>query len=286
MIFIVSIEASTKTKKMFFLMYVHRDGKPYLHRRHNTTEHFRRECMNPPIASQKTVIKPLSQTMKEPYDLSESVAHAFSLERIGKASKPLDPEILSGKLLLLQQEQEKKEQTDRMMSEKQEQIGRMLKERLTKSAQSHPQPKSSTMLTDLLKPSNFDEDDQSILDHHVSRVFSPGSVSPGQIHRPHQHRSSEMCSSLTDFGEKTKIFPLKKTEFYRMFFFVGFFILASQALRHSKSTPDHATSSFNANTSKKAPFKWPSTNNNNNIDSGISMYSSIGPYKVKDMRSK
>lgn len=160
--------------------------------------------MNPTIASQKTVVKPLSHTMKETNDLPESLRNPFSSKRMEDASKPFDRELLTKKLLELQKEQERKEQS-------QEQFGQLLKDKLTKPVQSQ-QP---VMLRAFLQPT-FDEDDQSILDHHVSRVFSPGSVSPGQVHRPHQHRSSEMSSSLPDYGKETEIFLLKN--------FISFFV--------------------------------------------------------------
>lgn len=122
--------------------------------------------MNPPIPHQKTVIRPLAQGLKGSV---EPVTKA----RFEKASQPLDPDLLTKKLLHVQQVREEQEQ--------QEQFGRMVNDRLAQMD---------------------DTDDQSILDQHVSRVFSPhrtpGTVSPGQLHRP---AMNEMSTSLSDFGE-------------------------------------------------------------------------------------
>lgn len=74
------------------------------------------------------------------------------------------------------------------------------------------QERFSRSLTDKLssaQPRVFpavEDDDQSILDQHVSRVFSPylspGTISPKHLHRFH-HRSNEMSTSMPDFGKRT-----------------------------------------------------------------------------------
>lgn len=139
-----------------------------MHRRRNMPE----QCINPSIAHQTTVVRPVTQDGRESFgDIPKA--------RLEKASQPLDHELLSEKLKLLQKEQderEKKQQHEHFS------IG-MLNDRLTQMD---------------------DFDNQAILDQHVSRVFSPirtpGTVSPGQPHRP-TSRYTDMSASLTDFSK-------------------------------------------------------------------------------------
>lgn len=92
---------------------------------------------------------------------------------------------------------------ERENEERQEQFNRALKDRLT-SPQFKTQPKMFPET--LLKTSIIEDDDQSILDQHVSRVFSPhlspGTASPRQLQRHQQHRNNEMSTSMPDFGKK------------------------------------------------------------------------------------
>lgn len=124
----------------------------------------RYDCMNPSIPQQNTVIKPLAQASKNTFG-------SIQKSRLENAAKPFDPDLLTRKLLEFQKSQDQ--------HEKQEQFGRSLNDRLTQ-------------IDDL--------DGQSILDQHVSRVFSPhqtpGTVSPGQFHRPAMNEMSPL-----DFGK-------------------------------------------------------------------------------------
>lgn len=140
-----------------------------MHRIPTTVENYRRAIINPETPSLKTVFKPTIEGFKE-------TVEPLSKSRMEKASHELNPEVLTSKLNALKQQMEKKEYFDKALTDR------------LKTAQLQTQ---------------FEDDDQSILDQHITRVFSPylspGSVSPRHVNRPH-HRSSEMSSSLTDFG--------------------------------------------------------------------------------------
>lgn len=80
------------------------------------------------------------------------------------------------------------------------------------------QEKFNRSLTDKLTSL---DDDQTILDQHVSRVFSPylspGTISPGHLQK-YQNRHNEMSSSMPDFGKsntkQTNEFILIELTFY------------------------------------------------------------------------
>lgn len=159
-------------------MSVHRDGKPYFHRKPTAAENYRKSFVNPPITSQKTALKPFSQGLKA------SIQPAMK-SHADKTSYKLDAEILFQKLDALKSEMEN--------VEKQERFSQSLSAKLN-SAQPRVFPA-------------VEDDDQSILDQHVSRVFSPflspGTISPNHLHRYH-HRPNEMSTSMPDFGKTMK----------------------------------------------------------------------------------
>lgn len=183
---IKKIESSRKKQTFFFSIF--RDGKPYFHRKPTDYSY-----VNPNVASQRTIVKPLSQGLKESIE-------PLPKSRMEKASFALDS---NKDYLLMRLNDLKREQEN---AEKQEQFNRVLKDRLSAPQfKTHPKMFPET----LLKTSIVEDDDQSILDQHVSRVFSPlispGTASPRQLQRHQQHRNSEMSSSMPDFG-KDKIY--------------------------------------------------------------------------------
>lgn len=116
----------------------------------------------------------------------------ISKSRLQQASIGLDAEVLKSKLSALKKNMEKQEELEKALNER------------LKSAHFQSQPK--VFPEALLKHGLVEEDDQSILDQHVSRVFSPhlsgeqSPIQPRQVSR-HHHRSNEMSTSLTDFGK-------------------------------------------------------------------------------------
>ncbi|XP_055311072.1 axin [Sitodiplosis mosellana] len=207
-----------------------KDGKPYFHRRPMPIEDMRK-CMNGPIASHKTAVYPLAQGSKE----RTKTPPPISKSKMEQASHPLDAAELCKKLTALKEELDKKG----------ERLHRILSDKLQSA-----QPREFPLV---------EEDDQSILDHHVSRVFSPGDSTPGNESPRHlqknHHRSNEMSSSTPDFATQ-------------------------QQMRHSRSIPEHAGLFGSSKT--KVHNMWSSQN----IDSGIdSLYAATAPYRAKETRS-
>ncbi|XP_020811968.1 axin isoform X3 [Drosophila serrata] len=109
----------------------------------------------------------------------------------------------------------------------------------------------------------LDEDnDQDILDQHVSRVWkdqtphrSPGTMSPCPP-VPSRRRTATHDSGMVSDGAMS---------------------LSGQSMKHSKSMPDHSSCS-----SRKLTNKWPSMN----TDSGISMFSADTVTKYKESSSR
>lgn len=106
-----------------------------------------------------------------------------------------------------------------------------------------------------------DDNDQSILDKHVSRVWddltphrSPGTVSPCPP-VPNRRRTHDPPLSGID-GNSVGSHIFQHFDKFSRF-------PAGQSMRHSKSMPDHASSS------KRLTHKWASMN----TDSGISLFS-------------
>ncbi|ALC46265.1 Axn [Drosophila busckii] len=107
-----------------------------------------------------------------------------------------------------------------------------------------------------------DDNDQAILDQHVSRVWkdqtphrSPGTMSPCPP-IPSRRRTATHDSGMVSDGAMS---------------------LSGHSMKHSKSMPDHPSSC-----SRKLTNKWPSIN----TDSGISMFSdTVMKYKESSSRS-
>lgn len=218
--------------------------------------------MNPPV-SQPTIaaFKPGSAFVPK-----EPVGKVSNARLSSANNSAINASELFQKLNALKREQEDQE--------KQERFSRSLADKLTSA-----QPRVFAAMEDQL------DDDQSILDQHVSRVFSPylspGTISPKHLHKYH-HRHNEMSTSMPDFGKlctkKSLFFTQSKKENVLKKLLILFIV--PQAMRHSKSIPENASTMFNT-TTKKLSHKWSSQN----IDSGISLYSADMPYKAKEMKS-
>ncbi|XP_067615996.1 axin-like isoform X1 [Eurosta solidaginis] len=106
-----------------------------------------------------------------------------------------------------------------------------------------------------------EDNDQDILDQHVSRVWkdqtphrSPGTISPCPP-LPSRRRTITHDSGMLSDGAMN---------------------IGGHSMKHSKSMPDHSSSS------RKLTNKWPSTN----TDSGISIFSADTLIKYKDASSR
>lgn len=154
-----------------------------MYRKMTSAENYRKCHVNPPVLSQKTLIKPLSQGSKEMSDTMHSTQKSHADKSKCQLANYLDPQVLCEKLDALKKEMETLEVQDLRFS-------RSLSDKLS-----------------LAQPRVFpavEDDDQSILDQHVSRVFSPylspGTISPKHLHRFH-HRTNEMSTSMPEFGK-------------------------------------------------------------------------------------
>lgn len=150
-------------------------------------EDIRTARINPPNASQKTPLKPFSQGrggIVAPGPLSN--------DRLNKASHELDPELLTKKLLdYLREEKSKREKQEEEVFFSKQLDASSLNDKLSSARPREP----------------IEEDDQSILDDHVSRAIpSPGTISPRHLkHNRYQHRSNGMSTTMPDSGESIAI---------------------------------------------------------------------------------
>lgn len=195
-----------------------------MHRKPTPAEDYRKAHLNPPTTSQKTLLKSISQGLKESVE-------PISKSRMESSPYPIDYKELYKKLEHLKREQDK---------ELQEHFLSNLSNNLSSKLHSAAQPR---MLTDVReKLSNIlnstqlrgDVDCQSILDLHVSSVFSPrhtpGTTSPKNLPRPHQ-RSNEMSSSVPDFGKRNR------QKNYQLFFAaLSFISIFSFSYSHATDT--------------------------------------------------
>lgn len=166
----------------------HRDGRQYIHRKLTAAEDPRKNFINPPAASHRTTaIKPISQGLRE-----TAVMNGFSQGRLAQAnSYKLDTDTLFAKLNTVKHEQD--------IQESQDNLFRQVHDKLEKSKEQR------------VFPAMEEDDGQSILDQHVSRVFSPNqNNSPGTISPKHlsrlQHRNNEMTTSMPEFGKFQNFF--------------------------------------------------------------------------------
>lgn len=185
-----------------------------MHRRPTPAEDYRKAHLNPQVMSQKSLIKPLNQGIKESVE-------PLSKSRPECAPYPIDPKELFEKLEMLKRKQEKEKQEKE--KEQQRELGKnnFIQELSSKLQSAQPRTTATAaaaqpgvqdkeiIARSIINMLNSglprdDVDVQSILDHHVSSVFSPrhtpGSTSPKNLQRSH-HRSNEMSSSVPDFGK-------------------------------------------------------------------------------------
>lgn len=168
---------------------LYRDGRPLIHRKQTAAEDPRRSFMNPPAASQRTLVKPTSQGLRELIGFNGPPQAKLDQ---AKNFVGINPKDLTEKLNKLKREREIQGNPDMLVHHAHERLGSRF-------------------------PAMEEDDGQSILDQHVSRVFSPGNNnSPGTISPKHlnklHHRSNEMTTSMPEFGKvhNSKLFSCFK----------------------------------------------------------------------------
>lgn len=191
-----SLEEENANKCQFPLYY--RDGQPYMHRKPTSSESMRK-CFNNNMSNANTVVEP------------------YSHERL-KASRPPNQEefvlLLTKKLEALEREQETMERVENTLKEAQKADDQPF---CPKSFASHANPglphqaNHHAFTTAILRKfsSISGDNDQDILDQHVSRVFSPlvqspGTASPHQaaaILRPPPPLPHRTIDPMTEFGK-------------------------------------------------------------------------------------
>lgn len=180
-----------------------------MHRKPTPAENYRKAHINPQIPSQKIPINPLSINQQraketeakiEPMTKSGTVNWEWYMELCKKLEDWIK-ECKNAKPPCPQEEQHGQQQKGH------EHFVNILSSKLTKypAAQQNVLADVNEKLNKLFNAqSRGDADSQTILDLHVSSVFSPrhtpGTTSPRNLPRPHQ-RSNEMSSSVPDFGK-------------------------------------------------------------------------------------
>lgn len=245
-------------------MKINRDGKPFHPRRSTAAEDHKRSFLNPSVSLSRTLVRPTQQGLKEkvePLSRSRMEQSSFAIEK--------NQDYLVQKLLEVKKIRDREEMDER--------FDQNLKDRLKIQTFKSTQK----MFPDAMMKPNIEDDDESILDLHVSRVFSPPreSTSP-HYHKPQHHRG-EIGSSMPDFSEFSKRNPFP---FYKWIInnncFNGFIrFVVVKGMPTSRSIPDHASELAGSSWSGKLPHG----HSYNAIDSGISLYSSdyMGPYRPK-----
>lgn len=179
-----------------------------MHRKPTPAEDYRKAHLNPQVLSQKTLIKPLNQGLKESVE-------PISKSKMESASYAIDHKLLYKKLECLKREQDKEVEKEHFIRSLSNKLNTAAQPRVIADVHQEKEHliRSLSNILNAAQPRG-DVDVQSILDHHVSSVFSPrhtpGSTSPKNLQRSH-HRSNEMSSSVPDFGKLEKSivhFPL------------------------------------------------------------------------------
>lgn len=154
-------------------------------------EDHKRSFLNPSVSLSRTLVRPTQQGLKEKVE-------PISRSRIEQSSFTLveNKDYFIQKLLELQKKREKEE--------KSEQFNQILNDRLKIQTFKSTQK----MFPEAMMKPNIEDDDESILDLHVSRVFSPPreSTSP-HYHKPQHHRG-EIGNSMPDFSEFSRRSPI------------------------------------------------------------------------------
>lgn len=135
----------------------------------------------------RTLVRPTLQGLKEKVE-------PISRSRMEQSSLTLDKnkDLFIQKLLELQKIREREE--------KDEQFNQILNDRLKIQTFKSTQK----MFPDTMMKPNIEDDDESILDLHVSRVFSPPRESTSPHYHKQQHHRGEIGSSMPDFSEFSK----------------------------------------------------------------------------------
>lgn len=243
---LASLSSGRTDSDTMSLSSISTDGRPHSQRRQHNRHH---------TSIERRLMNENASANKEP-DLFAIIPRTH---RHAELSKPIPKEEfvsqLMSKLEFLKQEQEK---------------GELVHKKLLEVEQSE-KSQSNKLLADAIRqkfPVDDNDNDQDILDQHVSRVFSdltpnrsPGTMSPcPNISRARRHELS--------------VFP-------------GGSMSAQSSMRHSKSMPESHPLNMMGPPAQPLPRKlnnkWPSVN----TDSGISLFSTdtLTKYSNKDMQS-
>lgn len=164
---------------------------------------------------------------------TETLVEPFSRSRL-RASKPMDPktfiEVLTGKLKLVKEDQDKKEHFNRVLTEMHpidEHQARPIVP--TQIQQTHQKALTAAILRKISP--QIEDNDQDILDQHVSRVFSP-LVSPGTS----SPRQTITTRPLPPIPPRSVEHPFGNDSYHDNSTF---------SIRHSRSIPEHASRKSN-----------------------------------------
>ncbi|KAH8313754.1 hypothetical protein KR067_011377 [Drosophila pandora] len=214
------------------------DGRPYIQRRHSSTESkaIRQSAMANKETNTFQVVIPRTQRL-------HSNEH-----------RPLKEDELVALLIPKLEEVKRKRDLEERARERNPGAAILTNERSSASDRAFAEAIREKFALD-------EDNDQDILDQHVSRVWkdqtphrSPGTMSPCPP-IPSRRRTATHDSGMVSDGAMS---------------------LSGHSMKHSKSMPDHSSCS------RKLTNKWPSMN----TDSGISMFSADTVTKYKDTSSR
>nr|AAR96130.1 RH74443p [Drosophila melanogaster] len=213
------------------------DGRPYIQRRHSSTE--------------SKAIRQSAMANKETntFQVIPRTQRLHSNEH-----RPLKEEELVSLLIPKLEEVKRKRDLEERARERNPGAALLTNERSSASDRAFAEAIREKFALD-------EDNDQDILDQHVSRVWkdqtphrSPGTMSPCPP-IPSRRRTATHDSGMVSDGAMS---------------------LSGHSMKHSKSMPDHSSCS------RKLTNKWPSMN----TDSGISMFSADTVTKYKDASSR
>ncbi|XP_068152113.1 axin isoform X1 [Drosophila tropicalis] len=214
------------------------DGRPYIQRRHSSTES--KAIRQSAMANRETnTFQVIPRT-----------------QRLHNEHRPLkEDELLAQLIPKLEEVKRKQDLEERARFERNPGNALLSNERSSASDRAFAEAIREKFALD-------DDNDQDILDQHVSRVWkdqtphrSPGTMSPYPPALPSRRRTATHDSGMVSDGAMS---------------------LSGHSMKHSKSMPDHSSCS------RKLTNKWPSMN----TDSGISMFSADTVMKYKDTSSR
>ncbi|XP_017076341.1 axin isoform X3 [Drosophila eugracilis] len=213
------------------------DGRPYIQRRHSSTE--------------SKAIRQSAMANKETntFQVIPRTQRLHSSEH-----RPLKEDELVALLIPKLEEVKRKRDLEERARERNPGAALLTNERSSASDRAFAEAIREKFALD-------EDNDQDILDQHVSRVWkdqtphrSPGTMSPCPP-IPSRRRTATHDSGMVSDGAMS---------------------LSGHSMKHSKSMPDHSSCS------RKLTNKWPSMN----TDSGISMFSADTATKYKDASSR